>query len=190
MLVSGQDLRFQLPALSGTLAGGRHLVALRGTSTTGSGSSAVTVDQRTFIPFTSQAGPIVRFLDVPDIVSPAPGATVSSNAFTVRFTIPISTLYTLVELRSAVPSETWVWRAILPASIDRFTFRELPPESAQPLVFGRNYTLTVTAARVETGLLAGDPDAYRRITQNWVSIGSATREVNAWSSTQINITTN
>jgi hypothetical protein len=50
--------------------------------------------------------------------------------------------------------------------------------------------LTVTAARVETGPLSVVNDAYRRMLQNFVGIGPQDREVNAYSSTTIQVTTN
>jgi len=189
MIASGDDLQFLLPALGGQLSGARHLVALGGRQTSGSGSAAVTVEQRTFIPFEGQAGPVVRFLVVPDILSPAPGAVVSGTILTVQFTVPISTIYTLVELRAVAPGEERVWKAVLPASFDSYTFRELPPQVAQPLVPGLTYQLKVTAARIETGVLSEVTDAYRKILQNWVGIGISEREVNALSSTEITIST-
>lgn len=183
---STDDVTFALPALGGVLSGARHLVAFGGTATSG----GKTVTQRTFIPFTATAGPTVRMLDVPDIVSPAPGATVSGSGFSVQFTIPISTLYTIVDLRAQTGSEERVWTAVLPASIDTFEFRQLPSEAEQPLAAGYTWTLTVTAARVETGPLSNVTDAYRRVVQNFVGIGPAEREVNAYSSTSIQVTTN
>lgn len=186
LTVGGGGVTFMLPALEGPLAGGRHLVALHASDTNG----GKTVEQSTFIPFRSTSGPVVRFLDVPDILQPAPGATVRATGFRVFFTIPISTLYTVVELRAVGPGETRNWTAVLPASIDYFDFRTLPPGVVNPLEAGITWTLTVTAARVETGPLSLVNDAYRRMLQNYVGIGPQDREVNAYSSTSIQVTTN
>jgi len=186
MSASGTNLDLTLPALSGALAGGTYYVALHGTSITG----GKVVSQQTFTPLDGSTSPYVRFLDVPDIDSPAPGATVSATGFTVQFTIPISTLYTLIELRAVGSSDERVWSAVLPASIDSFTFRELPPESPQPITPGLTWELKVTAARIETGPLSTVPDAYTRVTENWVGLSAAEQQVNAYSSTAITVTTN
>jgi len=132
----------------------------------------------------------VRMLDVPDIVSPLPGAMVSSTGFTVQFTVPISTIYTLVQIRAATGTEVRDWTAVLPASFDSFTFRLLPSQAAQPLAAGLTWTLKVTAARIETGLLVPLTDVYRRLLQNWVGLGPSEQEVNAYSSTSIQVSTN
>ncbi len=68
----------------------------------------------------------------------------------MRFTVPVSTLYTLVELRGTQAGEERVWKAVLPASFDEFTFRSLPPEVSQVLASGMTWTLEVTAARGST----------------------------------------
>ncbi len=186
MTQNGTSIEFTLPALQGQLGGGTYFVTLSGSNT----SAGKTVSQRTIIPFREPIGPFVRFLDVPDIVSPAPGATVPATGFTVTYTVPISTLYILVKLRSETPTEVNDWTAILPASFNSFTFRELPMEAANPLVAGRTWTLSVTAARVETGVLSVVGDAYRRTIQNWIGIGPGDQQINATSSTSIQITTN
>ena len=98
--------------------------------------------------------------------------------------------YAREETRAETADETRSWIVILPASFDSFTFNELPDGAARPLAPGYNWTLRVTAARIEHGVLVGLPDVYRRIQQNWVGIGPSERGVNAYSSTEINISTN
>jgi hypothetical protein len=184
--VSGTDVTFRLPALQGALAGARHLVAFGGSVTTGGKAIA----QHTFIPLDGPSGASVSFLGVPDIVTPLPGETVSSSGFTVQFTVPPDTLYTVVELRGQTAGEERVWTAVQPGTIDNFVFRMLPPQVPQPLAPGLTWTLKVTAARVQTGPLTMHGQPYRSISQNWVGIGASEREVNGFSSTAIQITTN
>ncbi len=184
--VAGTSLVADLPALVGGLQGARYLVAFDARSTGG----GVEVRQQTFAPLDGGPAPFVRFLDVPSIVAPAPGAVVSADGFTVQWTVPVSTLYVVVNLRAENGAVVRDWTAVLPASFDRFSFRRLPVESPQPLIAGTTWRLSVTAARIETGVLSRVRDPYRRILQNWVGITAAEREVNAFSTTAITVTTN
>ncbi|MEM7199545.1 MAG: endonuclease III [Planctomycetota bacterium] len=187
---SGDSAVFRLPALVGPMVGGRWLVALAGEQTAG----GVTVAQRSLIPLDAASIPSVSLLEVPDIISPAPGATVDATGFAVRYTVPAGTTYLEVRLRSEIAGEVRDWTAVLPPMVDSFEFIELPEEAAAVLAPSRTWQLRVTAARIETGPLITGPmispgSAYRRIMQNWVGISAGEREVNALASTEITVLT-
>jgi hypothetical protein len=129
-------------------------------------------------------------MDVPAILSPAPGAMVPASGFTVDYTVPISTLYVVVELRAEMPTVTRAWRAILPASFTSFEFFTPPTQVANPLAPGITWTLSVTAARVESGPLFGFTDSYNRMVSHFVGVSAAERVVNAFSTSRITIITN
>jgi len=188
IFTTGEDAEFRLPALGGQLAGGRYYVALHGAHSSGGKS----VKQSTLIPLDGTAGPRVELLGVPDITSPSPNATVSGDGFTVNFSLPKGALYAVIRLQSSTAGELRDWTAILPNGLSSFSFRQLPPEAAQPLVAGRTWTLSVTAVRVEAGALASrilDED-YRKLLQHYVGLIPAERQSNAYSSTSIQVTTN
>lgn len=191
MAFNGLDATFTLPSLGGFPAGSEYLLRFGGTSS----NAGTTIDQRTVLTLDASTeagtpGPVVQFMDVPAITSPAPGATVPASGFTVSYTIPISTLYLVVELRSELPTDTRVWTAVLPASISSFEFYTPPASAPNPLEAGRTWTLTVTAARVENGPIFGFTNSYVRMVTNFVGISAAERVVNAFSSSSITITTN
>jgi len=183
-VASGEDLVFTLPSLAAAGAS-RWLVTLEASKPVGS----KTISQRTFVPVRGTTAPTVTLLGVPDITSPTPGALVPATGFTVSYTVPTGTSYVEVELRSEVTGETRVWHAVVHPSYGSYTFRELSRECAQPLTAGRNWTLTVTAARIETGPFTRQEEIYNRCTTSWIGLGEATREVNALSSTTIPVTT-
>lgn len=186
MAAAGVDVTFTLPALAGRLAGGRHLLVLRGEAT----QAGKSVRQREFLELTGSATEVEGMLGVPDITAPAPGATVSSGGFTVNFTVPAGAFYTVVELRSETASETRSWRAVLPPQETSFTFVKLPEQAPQVLAAGRAWTLAVTAARIGRGPLRSFQDPYRRVLVNWVGIRAGERGVDATSTTSIPVTTN
>lgn len=180
----GETVGLALPSLVAAGAT-RWLVALEATKTTG----GKTVAQKTFVPLSATTAPQVTQLAVPDITAPAPGAVVSATGFTVAYTVPAGTSYIEIELRSVLGGETRVWHAVVPPVYASYTFRELPEQCAQPLTGGRSWTLTVTAARIETGPFLKQEEIYNRCTTSWVGLSEATREVNALSSTTIQVTT-
>ena len=183
-VTNSETLGLSLPPLS--LAGARRwLVALEASKTTG----GKTITQKTFVPLTSTTGPAVTQIAVPDISEPAPGAQVPASGFTVAYTVPAGTSYIEVEARSKNGSETRVWHAVVHPRYSSYTFRELPKECVQPLIAGQTWTVTVTAARIETGPFTKQEEIYNRCTTSWVGLPEATREVNAIASTRIQVTT-
>lgn len=181
---SSESLGLNLPSLA--LAGARRwLVALEATKTV----SGKTITQKSFVPLAGTTGPSVTQLAVPDITAPAPGAAVSATGFTVSYTVPAGASYVEVEVRSETAGETRTWHAVVHPRYSSYTFRELPTECPQPLVAGRTWTVTVTAARIETGPFTLQEEIYNRCTTSWVGLSEATREVNAISSTAIQVTT-
>ena len=186
MTFSGLDVLFTLPSLGGFPAGTDYLLAFGGSST----SAGTTIDQRTVLTLDGNPPPVVQFMDVPAILSPAPGAMVPASGFTVDYTVPISTLYVVVDLRAEMPTETRAWRAVLPASFTSFEFFTPPTQVANPLAPGITWTLSVTAARVESGPLFGFMDSYSRMVSHFVGISAAERVVNAFSTSRITIITN
>ena len=186
MTFSGLDVLFTLPSLGGFPAGTEYLLAFGGSST----SAGTTIEQRTVLTLDGTPSTVVQFMEVPANLSPVPGAMVPASGFTVDYTGPISTLYVVVELRAEMPTVTRAWRAILPASFTSFEFFTLPSQVANPLAPGITWTLSVTAARVESGPLFGFMDSYNRMVSHFVGVSAAERVVNAFSTTRITIITN
>jgi hypothetical protein len=182
---SGPDAILTLPALGGALANARHLVALGGSATTG----GVTRRQQVFAALRAGTPTATSMLAVPEIVQPAPGAVLPAAGFVVEWQHPSAALYTVVQLRAESPTEVRDWTAVVPGNLSTFRFRELPREAFVVLGPNITWTLTVRAERIGLGPLAGVRDAYRRVVQNWVGIGAAERQVDAFSSASITVTT-
>ncbi|MCC6672254.1 MAG: hypothetical protein IT458_14425 [Planctomycetes bacterium] len=183
---AGDDVTLTLPALAGSLAGGRHWVALGGSALSG----GRTITQKAVLDVVGQDTSAGGFLAPPPVLEPAPGATVSSNGFTVRFAVPAGTLYLLVQMRNVVGDEVREWTAFVPNDVETFTFFRLPAEHAMPLIPGRTWTLTVTAVRVAAGPFARNRDPYSSTMTHYVGINAAERRVDAWSSTSFTVQTN
>jgi len=170
--------RLMLPALDGPFAGGRHHVCLRGVNTTG----GVTVEQRQAITFTTRDTALYApLLEVPVVASPVPDEVVDPNGFTVNFTAPAGATFLVLELASDVAGERREWAALLPASATSFRFRLLPSQVPQVLVPGRTWQLSLTAFRVARGPLLEqpEPEPYKSILANYVSIGPGDLGVDA-----------
>jgi hypothetical protein len=170
----GDDLRFQLPELSGPLAGHEWLVLLR-SSSTGPGVSAAHSSLCVLRAPTQPPQPF-RLPAFPSIVAPAPGGTVAANGFAVEFTLPAGAVCGTIDLVSATGGEPLSWRVVVPPNATRFDFVTLPATAPTPLVAGRAYTLTVSAY-FGAGVLSSSANPYRELTTFWQSIGAAERGV-------------
>lgn len=182
----GSTLTLTLPALSGVLAGGRHLVCVRGAATL----AGTTVEQRQVIPLAQPAGnPAAAMLAVPALQTPASGEVVSADGFTVTYAPPADATFVTVRLHSDTPAELREWTAVLPATMSGFTFRKLPPEAAAVLAAGRQWQLDVTAFRVTYGPIAQEADLYNSVIANLFTLGPADLGVDAISRVSISVST-
>lgn len=181
--ISGSDLTFDLPA---SLGGAVWSLAVDAAATAG----GVTTRQQAWVRF--DGGQQVQhpgFLGVPEILSPAPGATVDSDRFSVSWRVPADTRYAEVELRSDDGVDVRVWKGLLPPTRSSLEFRVLDPDIADPLVAGRTYSLTVRASRITTGILTQVRAPYFSICTHYYGVHPADREVDAMSSQTITIQT-
>ena len=184
MSATGSDVAFLLPDLAPAQAR-RWLLAFQGTQT----AAGKTVSQKSYHPLSSTTGSPTTLLAVPDIVAPAPGATVPANGFTVQYTVPPGTTYIQVQLRAVTGSELRVWNVVVHPDYLSYAFRLLPPQFLQVLKANVTWTLTVTAARIGQGPISLSTDPYRRALTHWVGLSAAQRTVDAMSSTSITVTT-
>lgn len=185
LVPAGQDATILLPALAGELLGHRWLVALRASAQTGGATAA----QRLLLRLDADGGPPLGHLPLPDLTAPVDGAMVPADGFTAAFALPPGSLYGVLELASP-GSERLRWVAVVPPGTVSFTFPRLPAQAPTPLVAGRTYTLTVTAARATSGIVVQSLDPYRDVTSFWHSVGAAERGVDAVSSRSVTITAN
>lgn len=184
--IVGDDVRLLLPALTGSSAGAEWLVGLAATASAG----GQTIRQRTLHRLRADAtAATVPFLAVPTIAEPLPNAVVAASGFTVRWTPPTGADYVTLELRYATGAESAVWTAVVPGQHTEFAFVRLPSQADTPLVAGRNYTLTVTAFRIDAGPYPADPQSYRNVTTFWMSVDALERGVTAMASRSFQVTT-
>ncbi len=187
LTAAGTDVDFLLPDLAGTLAGGEYLVALEGSAL----SSGATVEQQLLIPLSQPTQLSTGFLDVPDILTPAPGASLPLSGFTVQFVIPPGSFYTFVRLRSETSTEVRDWTVLLPDSVDSFDFRPLP-SGPDPLAPG-NWTIKVTSVRISPdspiNAFIGS-NRYQAVMGRVASMTQAAFEAEAFSSSSISVTIN
>ena len=185
MTVSGANVTFTLPALTGALAGHAWLVALRAQVSTATTATA----QRTLLRLAPSDQLVVPQLPLPTLTAPLDGATVPALGFAVDFTLPAGSMYATIDLRSD-GTEARLWTAVVPPTATQFQYVALPTQAQSPLVAGRTYTLTLTSYRADTGFLLGRTETYRDLVTYWVTIGAAERGVRAASSRTITITAN
>jgi hypothetical protein len=183
---SGPTLQLRLPRLAGRLAGARWHAALVGRATAGS----VEYAQRTWIPFASTQSREIHLLPLPQVLAPAPDATVPASGFTVRWVTPKNALYMLIELRTDQNGNARDWTAVVPGYLDSFTFRRLPAGNPQVLEPGRTWRLRVSAMRVGSGFIGEFAVGYQAMLGNYVGLHESEREVDAISSTEFTVTTN
>ncbi len=180
---SGDDLTLQLPALAGEFAGGAWWVALSATDALG------TVRQQSLVRFDGATATATPLSALPTITAPTDGATVAADGFSVDFALPVGTLYATLQLTSP-GAEALEWTVVVPGDATSFQFVRLPTEARTALVAGRSYSLTLTAARADTGEVLLQQDPYRELTNFWMSLGVGERGVRALSSRTIQITAN
>ncbi len=184
---AGSDLVCTLPALTGSLAGHRWRVLLRGAATQG----GATIEQRTLNALRGDAGDAgVAMLAPPTLLAPAAGATVPATGFVVQFELPAGCMFARLDVVSVQGGEQLAWRVYIPPEATSFEFVQLPPEAASPLVAGRSYSLTLSAYRADTGRLTVSDDAFRDVTTFLQSVGPAEFDCVAVSSRSITVTTN
>lgn len=182
---AGTDLQLMLPALSGSIAAHRWRVLVQGEAT----SSGVTVKQQSLLSLNGVAPEATRsMLALPTITAPTAGGTVAATGFTVQYTVPSGALYATIELRSEASGELHLWDVVLPPTASSFAFLVLPTEATTPLIAGKAYSLTVSAYRATTGLLAEYDFKYPKLGGYLQSIGALERGVDAVSAVTIQVT--
>ncbi len=180
---AGGDAVLQLPTLDGEFAGGTWLVALR------AATAGDVLRQRSLLQFASATGVTTPMLAAPTITAPTDGTSVPVDGFAVDFTLPTGTAYATLHL-SSPGVESLEWTAVVPADRTHFEFVRLPIEASTPMLAARNYSLTLTAFRIDEGVVLLQPDPYRELTNHWHAIGTGQRGVRALSAHTIQIRTN
>lgn len=187
----GSDLTFTLPPLTGALADHGWLALLDGSypsnGTTVRCSALLSLPRGA--PLASFPVGAPNFGSFPEVLSPAPGATVPAAGFTVEYSIPAGAIHASIELRSDVGNDTRWWQAIVPTDSTQFLFVQLPPEAVSPLIAGRTWTLTV-GAHFGDGAVTGSEDPYRDLATFAQSIGAIERGVSTVMRRSITIVTN
>jgi hypothetical protein len=183
--VTGADLPVSLPPLAGPLQGARHHLIFMGDATDG----ATAISQALLVSFSGPSETTPGFLPAPVIGAPAPGAVVPAAGFDAVFAAPPGTDFVRVELTSGTAADARSWRALLPGSATVMPFRALPERVPAVLAPNRSWTLTVTAVRVDRGLLAEAADVFARLVPNGVSLGEGALGVSAVSSASVVVTT-
>ncbi|HEX6810345.1 MAG TPA: hypothetical protein VF384_01865 [Planctomycetota bacterium] len=181
------SLTFVLPELIGSLEENQWLVLLQGSKVVGgatlSHSSQISLPRAPGSTFQLPTG-------FPTISSPAEGAAVPATGFTLQFGLPPGSIYATIELRSDTGAELRLWQATVPGTATQFSFVQLPPEAVTPLVAGRTWSLSVTAAFDGPEVLPDISDPYRDQSGFAQSIGTSERGVRVVASRTITITTN
>jgi hypothetical protein len=155
-------------------------------------TDGVTTKQCIVVPLHEAAVPDVAQLALPTIKKPLPGTTPSKTDFKIEFILPPECHYGVVQIRSekTVNGGTDVrdWTVVVPrdrTQADIFTFSQKLPEV---LVDDedRTWTVTVSAARIDSGPLVDPILEYRRtyvrILANWAGMKEVGREARAFSS--------
>ncbi|MEZ6037629.1 MAG: hypothetical protein R3F29_09120 [Planctomycetota bacterium] len=144
LAISGEDLEFTLPALTGPLAGRRWLMLLHGEQVLGD----LTYRHEDLLTAPTATG--VRLRPFPTISTPSssyvtPGGSVSADGFRVAFALPAGAACGTIELRSTDVGEQLRWSVYVRADETEFRFVALPTDVPTPLAAGRSYELTVSA---------------------------------------------
>jgi hypothetical protein len=184
--ISGDDVSLLLPPRPSGIQ--KYWTVFGGLKVTG----GVTTKQCIVVPLHEAADPDVAQLALPTITSPTPGATLPKTGFPIKFILPPECHYGVVQVRSekTVDGETDVrdWTVVVPrdrTQADIFTFSQNIPEV---LVDDedRTWTVTVSAARIDSGPLVDPILEYRRtyvrILANWAGMKEVGREARAFSS--------
>jgi len=132
------DVRLELPALTGDLAGGQWLALVHDTRVVG----ASTLTHASLVPLADTATSGFVFPEIPTMTPPT---SPSANGFDFTFALPPGALCGIVELRSSTVNDLLLWQSFVPADATAFEFPQLPVDAETPLVAGRIYTLSVTA---------------------------------------------
>lgn len=180
--VNGEDLGLRLPPLTGDLSGGQWLALLSGSTVSG----GTTSKHYSWLSLTQPVTAGFAFPEFPDLVSPAPGASVSADGFVASFTLPPGAVGGVLELRSQLGQDLLLWQAVVPPDVQEFSFVSLPVEANSPLVAGRTYVLTLTAWFGTIDIAS--PDVFGDFVSFWQSVGIAEAGVNRISRRSITIT--
>ncbi|MGA0058118.1 MAG: hypothetical protein ACO3RU_00880 [Planctomycetota bacterium] len=143
----GSDgLRIDLPALDRLPQAEAHLVLFRGTGRDGD----LEVGQQVYARIAAQQVESRGLLAVPQVASPAPGATVEDSGFTVELALPADALFGVVTLRSRGAAVERTWTCVVPQTSTSVRIRPLPAGDDVPdvLVPG-DYDLEVEAYRID-----------------------------------------
>jgi len=184
-LVDG-DLLVDLPDPSGVFEGASWLLGFDASATNG----GVTTRQQSFARFDGvTAIDHPGFLAAPQILTPAPGATVDADRLAVSWTVPDGANYVEVELRSDLNNDLRVWKALVPTTRTSVEFRDLDPTSVDPFIPGRTYTLTVRASRYTGGVLTQVFEPYSSVVAHYYGVHPADRAIDGISTQTITIDT-
>lgn len=182
MGITGEDVTFTLPALTGAFADAQWLALVRADSVDGA-------DELCYTSLVTLPVDTVRAVPgFPTITSPTNGGTAAASGFHVLYSLPAGAVYGTIELRSTTGGETLLWQAVVPPTLQDFEFVHLPSDAETPLLAGRTYTLTVTAWFGDRGLTQSS-NPYRDITTFWQSVGTVERGITQRTARTITITT-
>ena len=186
--IAGNDATLNLPPLPAGVA--RYVAVFGGTAVAG----GVTRTQQIVTDLDGVNVPDVAQLPLPIVTSPLAAATVPGTGFNVDFTLPAECHYGVVQLRSDNGTEVRDWTVVVPRYATQAKFFLFPSVAPDVLIASRTWTLTVSAARIGSGLLI-DPrlsydETYLRVLSNWVGMGEADRVENGFSSVSFIVTTN
>jgi len=158
-------------------------------------SGSGTISQRVFARLDGITVPYVEQLRVPDIT---PAASTPIDGFTVQIGGTSEAHYVVLTLRHESSTEIRDWTVVLPSDVTEYTFHQFP--SQMPSVLAQEpsekkvWTLTATCARIDDGplirpFIKNPEEVFWRVQANWVGLKEADRQVAAFSSRSIQVTT-
>ncbi len=180
--IDGTNVTFTLPAFEGDLADARQLLGFGGRAEVGD----VTRTQRSLVTVDRNSAQAVTLHPVPTITAPQANDPVAASTFTVNFSLPPGSAYGVLRLRQEGANSLNDWTVVVPPEDTVYTFRGLPEPAVTPLATGR-FRLSLTAARIESGLLTELDNPYDRIVARWFGLGLAERNVNAISTVEFDV---
>ncbi|MEE2888325.1 MAG: hypothetical protein VX951_12920 [Planctomycetota bacterium] len=153
-----------------------------------------TISQQVFARLDGTTVSHVGQLPVPTI---SPDTSTPIIGFKVQITAPAAAHYVVLTLRHESSTEIRDWTVVLPSDVTEYTFHQLPSPMPNVLDHGSSnqkvWTLTATCARIDDGPLIRPfithDEVFYRVQANWVGLKEADRQVAAFSSRSIQVTT-